>query len=375
MKAKMSARERFRAMYSFQAADRPWRFETVGFWRETIARWRHEGLPFWVTDDVRAYAYFGYDRWIPVVVGSDKQPGIWPPFPRKRLAVEGGHEIWQNELGGQEKVFADGTSTPPHIIRPPVRTRDDFERLRPRLNPDAPGRLGTWLNRTAIGYARLFDHPLGILFCGLFGFARHLLGLEGYLTALYDDPALVHAIGGAWQRLCEGVAERLVRRRPIWATFWEDMCFRNGMMLSPKSYREFITPYFSAVVGRLREIGVEFTMVDSDGDVTRLIPLLEEVGINGMMPFEVQAGMDVRAIRERHPKLVIFGGLDKRLLAQGRDAMEQEIETKVPPLLKIGGYVPGLDHCVPPDVSLPDFRWFLGRLRGTGETRRLMKKE
>jgi uroporphyrinogen decarboxylase len=363
MTPKMSAKERFRATFAFQPVDRPWRFETVGFWRETIARWRREGLPFWVTDDVRAYAYFGYDRWLPVVVGSDKQPGVWPPFPRVRLSAEGGHELWRNEYGGQEKVFVDGTSAPPHIVRPPVESRDDFERLLPRLDPAAPGRLETFVDRATVGYAKLFDYPLGLLYCGLFGFTRHLLGLERFLLATYDDPDLLHAIGRAWRRLCIGTAEKLARHRPIWASFWEDMCFRNGMLLSPRAYREFITPYFKDVVQRLRALGVEHTVVDSDGDVTKLIPLLEEVGIDGMMPFEVQAGMDIRAVRERHPRLVLFGGLDKRLLAQSRDAMEAEIQAKAVPLLRQGGYVPGLDHCVPPDVSLADFRWLLGRLR------------
>lgn len=104
--------------------------------------------------------------------------------------------------------------------------------------------------------------------------------------------------------------------------------------------------------------------VDSDGDMTQLLPLLEEVGIKGQLPFEVQAGMDIRQVREKHPKMVLFGGLDKKLLAQSRDNMEKEIQNKVVPLLKIGGYFPGLDHAVPPDLSLADFRWFLERLRG-----------
>jgi uroporphyrinogen-III decarboxylase len=241
---------------------------------------------------------------------------------------------------------------------------DDLRRYLPLLDPDAPGRFTTTGDRALIRLTKLFHWPLGMIFAGLFATYRYLLGLERFMLSIYDAPEMLHEIGRAWERHVVGIAQRLAPHRPVWVTFWEDMCYRNGMFISPKSYREFITPYFRRAVQGLYDAGVEFTMVDSDGDVTKLIPLLEEVGIKGMMPFEVQAGMDIREIRRRHPRLVIFGGLDKRLLAQSRDAMDKEIEEKAVPLAKSGGYVPGLDHAVPPDVSLADFRWCLERLRG-----------
>ena len=83
-----------------------------------------------------------------------------------------------------------------------------------------------------------------------------------------------------------------------------------------------------------------------------------------MLPFEVQAGMDVRAFRKKYGKnLAIIGGLDKRHLAGQVDAMEKEILDKAVPLLAGGGYIPCLDHTVPPDVSLNNFRRYLDFLR------------
>ena len=360
----MRSKERFRAITNFQPTDRPWRFETLGFWTETLTAWRSQGLPFWVRSDPAAFVYFGYDRWIPLVVGDHLQPGFFPAFKRIKISDHGDYAIWQNLAGGCEKVFANAASALPATVKAPVESMDDLRRLLPRLDPDAPGRLGTLIDRASIRYTRRFGHPLGILYCGLFGALRHLLGLERFMMGTRDDPELLHAIGTAWERLVVGVARRMARHRPIWAGFWEDMCYKNGMFISPAMYREFITPYFSGAVAALYDQGIEFTWVDSDGDVTGLIPLIEKVGIKGMMPFEVQAGMDVNEVRKNHPDLVIIGGLDKRRLAEGRQAMELELQEKVVPLLRQGGYIPGLDHAVPPDVSLADFRWLVRRLRG-----------
>lgn len=65
-------------------------------------------------------------------------------------------------------------------------------------------------------------------------------------------------------------------------------------------------------------------LVDSDGDVRQLIPLFLEAGVDGMLPFECAAGMDVREIRRDHP---------------------------------------GMDHHVPPEVGWEDFLYYLDKVR------------
>jgi hypothetical protein len=40
--------------------------------------------------------------------------------------------------------------------------------------------------------------------------------------------------------------------------------------------------------------------------------------------------MDVRQVRKRYPRLSLQGGIDKKALAAGRDAIDRELEAKVP---------------------------------------------
>jgi uroporphyrinogen decarboxylase len=96
--------------------------------------------------------------------------------------------------------------------------------------------------------------------------------------------------------------------------------------------------------------------MDSDGYVADLIPIWIEAGINVTWPLEVAAGNDIVEYRCRYDAQIAFhGGIDKRAIARGGDTMRAEVMRVVPPLLEDGGFIPGCDHGVPPDISWPDF--------------------
>ena len=74
--------------------------------------------------------------------------------------------------------------------------------------------------------------------------------------------------------------------------------------------------------------------------------------------------MDPRTIKKKHDKnLLLWGGIDKRVLAKGKREIELEVTLKVPDLLEIGGYIPAIDHGIPPDVPLENYKFFLELLR------------
>ena len=65
--------------------------------------------------------------------------------------------------------------------------------------------------------------------------------------------------------------------------------------------------------------------------------------------------MDVVKVRSEYGRdLALMGGIDKRTLIAGGREMRNEID-RVMPLVEEGGYVPELDHSVPPDVSWTNF--------------------
>jgi uroporphyrinogen decarboxylase len=109
-------------------------------------------------------------------------------------------------------------------------------------------------------------------------------------------------------------------------------------------------------------MGVTIFIVDSDGNLEKLIPLFLEAGITALFPFEVQAGNDIVSIRRKYPRLQILGGIDKLKIAQGKAAIDEELNSKVSVMLRSGGYIPHVDHHVHPDISWEDFIYYRTRL-------------
>jgi len=120
-------------------------------------------------------------------------------------------------------------------------------------------------------------------------------------------------------------------------------------------------PRYARITELAHARGCDTIFVDSDGDVSELIPLWLEAGVNGVYPMEVAAGMDVGELRNQYGKdLLMTGGIDKRALARGPDAIDAELERRMPVAEK-GGYIPHLDHNIPHDVSYEAFAYYWRR--------------
>ena len=249
----------------------------------------------------------------------------------------------------------------PRYIGWPVKNRDDWEKLKAeRLQPTLDGRLPADWDADIKRY-KTRTYPLAIAGFpgGFFGTPRNILGEENLLVSYYDEPELIRTIINDlcdfWIALYDKVLDQTDADL---ALLWEDMSYKNGPLISPKLVREFMLPAYKRLTGFFRDHGVKNILLDTDGDCWSLIPIFMEGGVTGVYPFEVNANMDVVAVRKAFPTLQMMGGMDKVQLAHGKEAIDRELEAKIPFMLKHGGYIPHVDHHVPPDVSWENFLYY-----------------
>ncbi len=364
----MTPQERFVATVRFEKLDRPFRWETIGYWEETLKRWYEEGLSQEINDQVNFYFYNEFDLQIPIILGASEHAGFDPLFEEEILEEKDGYIIKRDFSGSLVKVLADGTSTPPYYLEYPVKDWESWEKARELLKPETPGRLEPFL--PFIELASKNPWPLTMYVTGLFGILRHLFGFDQLMFAYYDQPELIHDISRHWVKLWKSVIAQVHEKRSVdMVNLWEDMCGKNGPMIGPKMFETFMSPYYLELVTFLREdLKIPVISVDTDGDPTLLIPKFIDAGINLLYPFEVQAGMDVVKIRKEWPNhFAILGGIDKRALAFGKEEIDTEIQRVVPKMLEYRGYFPAIDHAVPPDVSLENWNYFRERVRAVSE--------
>jgi hypothetical protein len=316
--------ERFRAVMNFQPVDRLPRWEWAMWWDQTIARWHAEGLP-------RALAYndvFGIAQYC----GLDPYQQFW--FSTTDPTIEATQ----------------------HHVEGIVANLDDYRRIRPQLFPSHAASIAAmapWAERQRQGEA--------VVWCtleGFFWFPRTLLGFTKLMLAFYRQSELLHAINRDLLefnlRLLDLMFAVCV---PTFMTIAEDMSYNHGPMISESMFEQFIAPYYWQLIPRLHERGV-LVFVDTDGDVTRLVPWLEKLGVHGVLPLERQAGVDGLRLRAQFPTLRMIGHFDKLTMNRGEAAMRDEFE-RLRPLMRSGGFIPSVDHQTPPGVSLEQYRGYL----------------
>lgn len=319
--------ERFRAVMAFQPVDRLPRWEWAMWWDRTLARWRGEGLPAGLGDDVFAiHDHFGLD-------------------PYK--------QFWFTAAGPKvEEARRDIDGCVSHM--------EDYQKVRPDLFPDH----GTILEEMPpwFGRQRAGDAVVWITLEGFFWFPRTLMGFSRLMLAYYDQPELIHRINQDLLDFNLGLLERIGRLGgPTFMTVAEDMSYNSGPMVSRGICDEFLSPYYRKLLERAAEMDM-LTFVDSDGDVTKLVPWLQSLGIHGVLPLERQAGVDGMALRKAFPGLRMIGHFDKMAMPKGEAAMREEFE-RLTPIVRSGGFIPSVDHQTPPGVSLEHYRTYLRLLQ------------
>lgn len=378
----MNTRERFSAAMHFEPLDRPlyWEF---GYWAPTLKRWHREGLPRTdgiaesLGDDATVSGEcLGVDWRNPYLdVDVNRALGFDEPLYRipinnlfspsfdERVLDEGADWVKLIDRDGQTVIVSTANGTRQHIDSA-VRSRADYERLKSeRLQPDLATRLpANWPEIRE----RLKRRTFPLLYGGMQGFfntPRRFLGFERLMTCFYDDPQLVRDIIDDTAALLIALYDPILSELGgDCAMISEDMCYKAGPLVSPSMFREFMLPAYQKLTGFYRDHGIDTILVDCDGDVTRLIPLWIEAGVTGLYPFEVTGQCDIVAVRQAFPRFQILGGIDKKAVAAGPEAIDAELERKLPPLARTGGFVPFIDHTVPPDVSWENFQYYRHRL-------------
>jgi len=358
--SRMTGRERFVRCILGRDVDRApyWLFWSP--WERTWRRWQREGKPADVTD----HRSFMDPDPLPHTVGVNYGP--CPPHPREVLEEDDDYVVHTDNWGIVRRDYKHGESMC-QFLKFPVAGRDDWQRYKAeRLDPHHADRLaGPWRRRCRQWMADGVPIQIGgYPDVGLFGSLRWLLGDEECLLAFYDDAELVRDImthmTDVYLTVFEGVVAEGVRGDVI--HIWEDMCGRQGPLISPAHWNEFMAPCYRRIKAFADANGIPIISVDTDGDPTRIVGPMMGAGVNYLYPNEVAAGVDVNVFRREFPELALMGGIDKRALAIGPDAIDAELD-RVQPAVATGRYIPDLDHLVPDDVCWDNYRYYAEALR------------
>jgi hypothetical protein len=367
---RLAVQERYYKVFTYQPVDRVPDAE-FGYWPQTIRRWLKEGLSLELTKEEQNQMFlpkldrfFGFEGW-----NSDHVSLRWhmnPKFPEEVLERRSASVVTRDASGVvAERYLSDcDESSIPHYLEFPVKTPADWAAMKERYRLDdlvraiPPAEIERLRASAAAGKMISMNAP------GPYGVLRGWMGFENLSLAFYEYPDMVRDMVEHIARLCTAQLARLPPDLPIdHVVWWEDMASKNGPFVGPRMFREFLQPAYHAIMGEARKRGCELGIVDCDGNPHDIVGNWLEEGVNIMFPLEVAAGVDPYAWRREFGLgLRLKGGIAKQPLVEGGRAIDRELE-RIRPLLEQGGYVPHLDHLVPPDIPYHHYCEYLEKKR------------
>ncbi|HDZ19870.1 hypothetical protein LCGC14_0562960 [marine sediment metagenome] len=356
---------RYYRTFTYQDTDRVADIE-FGYWPQTVRRWLAEGMDYDVPDD-QINGMFG--EWMDDHFGFDQlhshciyaRTHMNPAFEHEVIEQKEHSVIIRNANGVLAEQFnaSQDESSIPHFMDFPVKTPDDWAEMKARHRVDDPARTrpGEEIDaiRTAVAENRMIYMPL----MGPYAKLRDMMGFMNLSCAFYEYPDMIRDMIDTWTQLQLNEFDQLPDDIPIdQIMWWEDMAGRNGPFVGPDMFREFLQPCYHAVMTEAKKRGCAIGLVDCDGDPHDIVANWMQEGVNIMFPLEVAAGVDMGDWRKEFGmELRIRGGVDKRALTLGRDAIDAELE-RLKPFMDQGGFIPHLDHLVPPDISYDNYCYY-----------------
>ena len=313
-----TARERFHETMRYGHPDRVPYFEE-GLRDDVLERWHEQGLP----KDADLAEMFHTDR-------------------RERIPVD--------------------VRLIPELKKWPT-SRRGLKAIRRRLDLDAPGRFPEdWRERVKAWAKR--DHVLELPVHRGFFLSMGVGGWDSFARAVYqlkDSPSLVREIMDMFAEFGVRLVERVLSEVEIdFASFSEPTGGNDGPLVSPQTYEELVLSSYQPIMEALRERGVETIVLVTFANARPFVRSILNAGFDCLWACEVNAeAMDYRSLRaEFGPSLRLIGGIDLDTLLLDKEAIRQEIETKAPPLLEQGGYIPLADGRVRANVPFENYAYY-----------------
>ena len=194
--------------------------------------------------------------------------------------------------------------------------------------------------------ANMYTAPNANLNC-----CYNLIGMEQFCYLMYDEQELVSrwlkAAALKDLRQLEAFADK---RQQATCLIYCDIAAKGGLIFSYDFIKKELYWHLEEMCKLMHSKGIK-VIFHSDGDIMGILDDLVNMGVDGLNPIEIAAGMDIKAIKERFGrKLVLCGGLDVTHMLP--NSTPDQIRRNVMDYMKLAGGDYGL--CIGSSTEIED---------------------
>lgn len=368
----MTNRERAMNILHYRDADR---LPAVhfGYWNELLQEWAAQGkIPWELTENAGDNSES--DRQLDKLIGWDfnwfniegPYHGLFPGFESKVIEeFPDGSKRVQNGHGAIERI-KPGISSIPSEDDYLLKDREAFETLYKPKMQFCFDRVREEFFRD-FNETRDMDRPIGLSLGSVLGNIREMTTVVGMSYLIYDDDEDLFAdIIDTYAEMQYQCIEAVLATgaKFDFGHYWEDICFKNGPLISPDLFNEICGKHYKKRNDLCRKYGIDIISLDCDGVTEKLLPTWFENGVNTMFPIEIGVwGDQFEPARNKYGKGMLgVGGMDKTAFRKDKAAVDIEIE-RLRRLVGMGGFIPCPDHRLMPGSKFELVQYYAEQIK------------
>jgi len=371
--AKMTTRERCMRILHYRDVDR---LPAVhfGYWEELLDEWAEQGhISRELAQSARADGSQG-QRELDKIIGWDcnwytvvrPQSHLCPKFEKRVLETlpDGSQRVltWNGVIERIKPGIVSIPSEDDYLLK----DREAFEELfKPKIQ-FFPERVNTEFFGS-FNETRDKEIPIGLHLGSVLGEIRDICTVAGMSYLIYDeDEELFADIVDTYADMQYKCAEAVLASGAQFdfAHYWEDICFKNGPLLSPTLFNELCAKHYKKRNELCHKYGIDIISLDCDGVTEALLETWFDCGVNVMFPIEIGTwGDQFEAARKKYGSGMLgVGGMDKTAFRKDRAAVDREIE-RMRRLASLGGFIPCPDHRIMPGSKFELVQYYAEQIK------------
>jgi len=252
-----------------------------------------------------------------------------------------------------------------HPIKGPITDKDDLKKIE---FPDSNlahrfGKLRNFVKKAKGKIAINFHCRLDFMW------AVFLMGMDNLMISMIDKPDFIHEL---LKKIADNNIKMIRNAINIGAntiSLGDDYCGKDGPLISPKMFREFLLPNLKRAVSIIHQDGA-FCIKHTDGNIWTIMDQLVEAGIDCINPIDPLGRMDVGEVKKAFGnKISIMGNIDcVYTLCKGtKDEVYDAVKTCISKGARNGGLIVSSSNSIHSGVKPANYSYMIKSVHRYGK--------
>ncbi|MCK5736445.1 MAG: hypothetical protein KAH21_08205, partial [Spirochaetaceae bacterium] len=204
---------------------------------------------------------------------------------------------------------------------------------------------------------RFPDRAVAVLSRNDFAASWYLCGMDVLMMSFVDDPEFVDRLSEMVSNYYTELFRLCIRAGADIIYLTDDYAFKTGTLMSREHFKRYILPWLAKGVEAVHDAG-GICIKHTDGNISGIIDLIIDTGIDGLGPLEPAAGNNLIELRKTlGTKVALLGNIDVDLLSRGSiEEVRSATQTLVKGLGAEGGYILSSGNTITASVQPDNFR-------------------